>query len=132
VSARELLARTPLVTDAGPYALAAWAPGTPPPEAAVFACRDDRETTALVAESALAHLPPPAHVERGFALLTLDLPMDWGVIGVLAEVTAAMAAAGVPVGAVSAYSRDHLLVPAPRLAEAIEALAPLTRGVADP
>jgi hypothetical protein len=128
VNARELLARTPLAVDPGPYALAAWAPGTPPPEGALFSCVDDRETSALVAETVLDGLSPPLHADRGFALVTLDLPMDWDVVGVLAEVTAALAAANIPVGAVSAYSRDHLLVPAGRVEDALSALGPLCRG----
>lgn len=36
--------------------------------------------------------------------------MGWEVVGFLARVTAALAAAGVPLGAVCGYSQGHLFV----------------------
>ena len=36
--------------------------------------------------------------------------MDWEVVGFLARVTTALAEAGVPIGAVCGFSRDHLFV----------------------
>ena len=123
MDAEELLRRAPVRVDVGPYALVAWPPGTPAPTSARFTVLDDKETTALVREVDLDDLPAPERVERGWAVLTIDLPMDWDVVGVLALVTARLAARGIPVGAVSAFSRDHLLVRGDRVEEAVAALS---------
>lgn len=134
----ELLARTTLLVRRGPYALGSWPRAQ---DSAVFTgvvrtsddvcavMRDDRETTALVRESSLPTLPAPRRVERGFALVTLDLPMEWDVVGVLASLTAALADARIPVGALSAFARDHLLVPASRLEAAVDVLRPRSADV---
>lgn len=136
--ARELLAATPLLVRRGPYALGAWGPAQASAVGAALLrrpgdlllwMRDDREVTALCRHAALADLPPPREVQRDFCVLTLDHPMAWDVVGVLAAVTAALAAAGIPAGALAAYSRDHLLVPAAGLADAVAALSPLCAGV---
>jgi len=132
VSAAELLARTPLLVRRGPYVLAAWAPAQVSAVCqGLLRCRtghglvvlDEMEASALLPEAALLEMPPPRHVQRGFALITLGTTMEWDVIGVLAAVSAALAAAGVPLGAAAAFSRDHLFVPADRLDDALSALA---------
>jgi hypothetical protein len=139
---RALLARTPLVVRRGPFALGSWPTAQLPllsallPAVAARAdgapclwCVDDLELTALLPERALAELPPPQRVERGWCVLTLDTVMAWDVTGVLAAVAGALAAAGVPLGAVTAFSRDHLLVPSARLPDALAALAGLCGSV---
>jgi hypothetical protein len=130
--ARALLARTPLVVRRGPFALASW---TPAQASAVSSAAlrsntdialwmlDDREVTALLRETALGHAPPPRQAQKGWALLTLDQSMEWDVTGVLAAVSSALAAAGIPIGAVTAFARDHVLVPGERLEDALAALA---------
>jgi hypothetical protein len=127
VDAREILRRTPLRVHEGPFALAAWEIGTELPrlEGFGFVVCDGWETTALVLEEDLGRFPEPERIERGFSVLTLDAPMAWDVVGVLALVTEALAAAGIPAGACAAFRRDHLLVPAARLEEALTALRPL-------
>jgi hypothetical protein len=151
---RELLARTPLLVRARPHALAAWprdaahavdAPSAGPsaapsgaqlaaslaavaarePGALVLWCVDEREVTALLPQAALASLPAPASCERDRAVITLDAVMAWDVTGVLAAVSAALALAGIPLGAVTAFSRDHLLGPRARLPDALAALSGL-------
>jgi hypothetical protein len=117
-----ILRQTPLTVRRGPFALCAWPRGHALPPL-FLTVRDDRETTALVPEVDLAELDRPKRLQRGFAVVTLDLPMDWDVVGVLARVSAALAEAGIPLGAAAAFSRDHLLVPAARLDEALAALA---------
>ena len=130
----ELLARTPLVVRRGPYAMGCWARAQASAVGSgLLRARsdvalhfvDDLEVTALVREAALAELPPPRGVQRGFSIVTLDTVMAWDLTGVLAAVTAPLAAAGIPLGAVTAYSRDHVLVPWDRLDEALAALSPL-------
>lgn len=136
--ARTLLATTPLVVRRGPFALAAWAPAQVSAVCqGLLRCRtahglvilDEREASALLPEAALLEMPPPRQVQRGWALITLDQPMEWDVTGVLAAVAAALAAAGVPLGAAAAFSRDHLYVPAERLDAALAALRPLCAEV---
>lgn len=65
---------------------------------------------------------PGARVEAGWALLTCITPLPWDVVGFLAGVTARLAQAGITCGALSAYSRDHLLVPWARREEALRLL----------
>ena len=48
--------------------------------------------------------------------------MGWEVVGFLARVTGALAAAGVPLGAVCGFSRDHLFVAEAHLERALETL----------
>jgi len=129
-----LLRRTPLVVRRGPFALASWPPAQAsavsaaalrsPSDVALW-MRDDREVTALLRESALAGAPPPRGCQRGWALVTLDQTMEWDLSGVLAAVSGALAAAGLPIGAVTAFARDHVLVPVDRLEAALAALSGL-------
>jgi hypothetical protein len=51
-----------------------------------------------------------ARVERGFRLLSFDVELDFSFVGFLAFVTDKLAAAGVSIIALSAFSRDHVLV----------------------
>jgi len=137
-SATKLLESSALVVRKGPFALGSWDPER---LSAVFAgvlrarcptamvmC-DDLEVTALISESALIELPPPLQVEGPWALLTLDTVVAWDVVGVLAKVTRVLAAAGVPAGAVSAYSRDHFLVQVEHLDVALEKLSTVCKTV---
>lgn len=133
-TARELLAQTPLLVRRGPFCLAAWGPAQISAVCqGLLRCRtshglvvlDELEASALLPEHALLEMPPPRHVERGFALITLGQTMEWNVTGVLAEVSAVLAEAGVPLGAAAAFSRDHLFVRVDRLDEALAALQPL-------
>ncbi len=50
-------------------------------------------------------------VEATWALVTLTVHSSLGAVGLLAAVSAALAAAGISVNAVSAYYHDHLFVP---------------------
>ncbi len=53
---------------------------------------------------------PGATEEAGYRMITLEVRLDWQVIGYLAAVTRALADAGVPVGVLSSFHYDHLLV----------------------
>jgi uncharacterized protein len=55
-------------------------------------------------------------------MITLHVHSSLEAIGLLACVATALAARGISVNAVSAYHHDHLFVPAPRAAEALETL----------
>lgn len=53
---------------------------------------------------------PDAEVERDLVWIRFDTPMSWDVVGFLALVTGHLAAAGVPIGAVCGFHRDHLFL----------------------
>ena len=136
--AARLLRATTIVVDEGPFVMAAW-PGSQASAVHIgllraakrpyFVADDDLETTAFLHETSLRGLPPPRQAEHGFCVLTLDMVMAWDVVGVLAAITAVLAEAGVPVGALTAFSRDHVLVPRNKLTTALDALRPLCKEV---
>ena len=55
-------------------------------------------------------------------LITLNVHSGLEAVGLLAAVTAALAARAISVNAVSAYYHDHLFVPVARAEEALEAI----------
>ena len=89
--------------------------------------RDLHEVTLLLDETdwrAMRHAARDTRVEGGFRLVTFDVELGWNVVGYLARVTEILAAAGIPVGALSAFSRDHLLIKQDDLGHALRALGP--------
>jgi hypothetical protein len=85
------------------------------------AVREGGETTLLLDAAdleAVAARHPGARVERDLRWIRFRTSMGWEVTGFLAHVTGALAAAGVPLGAVCGFSRDHLFVAEPHLARA--------------
>jgi uncharacterized protein len=70
----------------------------------------------------MRHAARDARVETGFRLVTLGVELGWDVVGFLAHVTAILAEASVPVGALSAFSRDHLLIKQEDLGTALRVL----------
>ena len=88
--------------------------------------RDTREVTLLLEESdwqRIRHVVRDAKIERGFRLITLDIELPWNVVGYLARVTEILAASGIAVGALSSFTRDHLLVKQDDLGMALRALS---------
>lgn len=88
---------------------------------------DNHEVTLLLDEvdfGTIRHAVRDARVEGGFCMLTFDTVMDFTVVGFLAEVTHILADADIPVIALSAFSRDHLLIKQNDLAGALKALGP--------
>ncbi len=57
-----------------------------------------------------------------YRLITLDLPLEPTLTGLMARLAAALAEAGVPIFPYAAYSRDHLLVPTEKAEIALAAL----------
>ena len=87
--------------------------------------RDAHETTLLVEEDdwrAMRHVLRDARSEGGWRLVTLDIELPFNVVGYLARVTEILAAAGIPVAALSAFSRDHLLIKQDDLGAALRVL----------
>ena len=133
----EALAAMTWSVEPGRFALIGFAE---PPEPADLAAleppgqivREADETTLLVrAERAGEVLArhPGARVERDLAWIRFEAAMGWEVVGFLARVSGALAAAGVPIGAVCGFSRDHLFVAGRHLADARAALAGFLREV---
>jgi uncharacterized protein len=98
---------------------------SPRAESNFFLLRDPFEVTLLLVEEdwrAMRHAARDARVETGFRLVTLGVELDWNVVGFLSRVTAILAEASVPVGALSAFSRDHLLIKQEDLGKALRVL----------
>jgi len=71
---------------------------------------------------------PNAKIQQGYRLLTFDLVLDLNVVGFMAEVSRVLAAADIPIMALSAFSRDHLLIRQVDLAKALKVLTDYTAG----
>ena len=87
--------------------------------------KDEHEVTLLLDEvdwRTARHAARDARVEGGFRLLTFDIELDWNVVGFLARVTEILSEANVSVGALSAFSRDHLLIKQDDLGTALRVL----------
>ena len=99
---------------------------SPRPESPFLIFRDGREATLLLEENdwqRIRHIVRDARIERGFRLVTLDIELPWNVVGYLARVTEILAASGIPVGALSSFSRDHLLIKQDDLGRALRVLS---------
>ncbi len=67
--------------------------------------------------------------ESAYRLISFDLELEPTLTGFMARVSAALAAAQVPILPLSAFSRDHVLVPADQFAAAWDALEKLRHSV---
>ena len=97
-----------------------------------FILSDKYEVTLMLAEQDLRlaqHSFGKAKIESGFRLVTFDVVLDFGVTGFLAKVAELLADAGVPIIAVSAFSRDHLLVKQDDLRTALTALGSVNQDL---
>lgn len=87
--------------------------------------KDAHEVTLLLDEEdwrTMRHAARDARVEGGFRLLTFDIELDWEIVGFLARVTKILADAGISTGALSSFSRDHLLIRQDDLGNALRVL----------
>jgi hypothetical protein len=98
---------------------------SPRADAPFMIFRDGREVTLLIEEDdwkRIRHMARDARVEGDFRLVTLNIELQWNVVGYLAHVTNILAAAGLSVGALSSFSRDHLLIKQNDLGAALRVL----------
>lgn len=135
-TAAELLGRTKVEVAAATFVLVGmrhedWSrlieqPELSPRASAPFMLlRDAYEVTLLLEEEdwlTMRHAVREARVEGGWRLLTLDIELGWNVTGYLARVTEILAAAQIPLGALTAFSRDHLLIKQDDLGRALRVL----------
>jgi hypothetical protein len=56
------------------------------------------------------HVPEAAPSERGFRGLAVRGPLDFGLVGVIAQVSGALAAASISIFVVSTHDTDYLFV----------------------
>jgi hypothetical protein len=67
-------------------------------------------------------VPNGVPVESGWACLEVEGPLAFELTGILARISAPLAAAGVPIFVVSTFDTDYVLVPRAHLERAVEAL----------
>lgn len=98
---------------------------SPRPGAPLMLLRDAHEVTLLLEADdwrTMRHAAREARVEGGFRLVTLNVELAWNVIGYLARITGILAEAEISVGALSSFSRDHLLIKQDDLGKALRVL----------
>jgi len=74
-------------------------------------------------------VPPDTTVEDGFRALVVPGPLDFAATGVLAAITAPLAAAEISIFAISTYDTDYVLVRETDLEAALAALEPSRQRV---
>ena len=72
-------------------------------------------------------VPGDLTAERDWRAFKVEGPLDFALVGILAELSGALAAAEVSLFAISTYDTDYLLVRAGKLAEAKRALSKVCR-----
>jgi len=93
---------------------------------------DPHEVTLILDEVDLGNMRPglgSSKIEQGYRMLTFDIVLDLSVVGFMAEISRILAAAGVAILPLSAYSRDSLLIKQVDLATALKALGPFVDEV---
>ena len=87
--------------------------------------RDKWEVTLLLDEidfKTIRHAVRDAKTAGNYRLLTFDVELDFSVVGFLAEVARIIAEAEISIIALSAFSRDHVLIKQEDLAKALKVL----------
>jgi hypothetical protein len=87
--------------------------------------RDAREVTLLLDEvdyGTVRHVIRDARAEGAFRLVTFNIELAWDVVGYFALITKILAEAEISVGALSAFTRDHLLIKQQDLPRALKIL----------
>jgi hypothetical protein len=87
--------------------------------------RDKWEVTMLIDEidfKTIRHAIRDAKIEGNFRLLSFDIELDFDTVGFLALISKILADADVSIVALSAFSRDHLLIKQEDLAKTLKVL----------
>jgi hypothetical protein len=90
--------------------------------------KDARETTCIIDESKLG-AQKFLGIEGDWRMITFDMVLPFGLVGFFALVSGALAAAGVSIFAVSAYSTDHVFVKSRDLEKAVKTLEKLGMSI---
>lgn len=97
--------------------LPGWLPEIPAGFCSVTRTKDE---LSIVCQT--CHLPAEIRAEHGWRCLQIAGPLDFELVGVMARLTTALAAADVSVFVVSTFETDYLLVKAEQLPAAVTAL----------
>ena len=109
----------------GRFAACRLAPGDPVPAwvphagALVVVTRTSHELSVVCGEEAVPH---GVRAERGFRALAVRGPLPFDAVGILAGISSALAAARIPLLAISTFDTDYVLVREGRLDDATQAL----------
>jgi hypothetical protein len=134
----EILARSKVAVSPATFTIVSLAPSefirlmqnpevSPRMSAPFMILKDDFEVTMLLDEvdfGTMRHALREAKVGRGYRLLTFDLELDLTVVGFMANISRILADAAIPILALSAFTRDHLLIRQQDLSNALKALGP--------
>jgi hypothetical protein len=116
--------RLALTLEANAYAICRLPPDTPLPawalESAYFSITKTPDELSIVVPESV--VPPDVVASRGWRMIRFAGPMPLDQTGILASVTAPLAAARVSVFAVGTYDTDYVLIPAAQRASALAAL----------
>ncbi|CAM3668683.1 ACT domain-containing protein [Kibdelosporangium persicum] len=108
----------------GDYALAKLPPGSPLPSLStsdgLVSVTSTPDEVSVVSLTDIA--PAGAKVDQGWRLLTVRGPLEFTLTGIMASLAGSLAAAGVPLYAMSTFDTDHILVKATDLDRAVVAL----------
>lgn len=63
-----------------------------------------------------------AKIERNFRLLSFDIELDFNTVGFLSEISRILAEADISIAALSAFTRDHVLIKQKDLSKALKIL----------
>lgn len=90
-------------------------------EAEFWSITRTRDEWSIVCDT---HSVPPScdRVERGWRVFRLHGPIAFSMTGVIAGITAALSAAGIPVFVISTYDTDYVLVKDAHVDHAVEVL----------
>jgi uncharacterized protein len=88
----------------------------------VSVTRTPDELSVVCPQPQAALLPAGANTSEDWRLLTVRGPLEFTLTGIMAALSAALAAAGVTLFALSTFDTDHLLVRATDLERAVRAL----------
>jgi hypothetical protein len=94
--------------------------GLDDPNAGLVSVTRTKDELSVVCPAELA--VPAEQVETGWRLLTAAGPFEFTLTGIMAALSGALAAAGVPLFALSTFDTDHLLVKDDDLVRAVRAL----------
>ncbi|MBZ0279648.1 MAG: ACT domain-containing protein [Anaerolineae bacterium] len=93
---------------------------------------DKNEVTLIIPNEAIGDFAKRLHkhdtAEKLYRLITLDIELDMDLIGFMARISTALASNGVSILPIAAFSRDHILVPAPQFSIAMQTLEKLISG----
>jgi hypothetical protein len=109
---------------AGSYAICRLSADTPVPSWASRAAFSSttRTSNELSIVCASEDVPPDVQAQRGYRGLVVRGPLDFNLVGVLASLAGALAAASVSIFAVSTFDTDYLFVREADLDRAVDAL----------